>query len=100
MVSYRLTAKAKSDLETIARYTERKWGREQRNIYLKQFDDAFSLLSESPELGQSCDFIKAGYRKFSQGSHVIFYKHGSTSTIEIIRILHKNMDVTLNLGMP
>ena len=98
MASFKLTAKAKDDLRNIARYTQEKWGREQRNIYLKQFDDAFSLLSKSPEIGPSCDFIKAGYRKFAQGSHVIFYTLGPSSTIQIVRILHKHMDVSLNLG--
>ena len=33
------------------------------------------------------------YRKFPQGSHIVFYKDGSTSKIEIIRVLHKSMDV-------
>jgi len=98
MASFKLSAKAKDDLRNIARYTQERWGREQRNIYLKQFDDAFSLLSEAPEIGPTCDFIKSGYRKFPQGSHVIFCKQGPSSTVQIVRILHKHMDVSLNLG--
>lgn len=97
MASYKLSAKAKDDLKNIARFTQEEWGREQRNLYLKQFDETFSHLSESPEIGLSCDYIKPGYRKFPQGSHVIYYRFGSVSTIEIVRILHKRMDVSLNL---
>ena len=93
MTPFKLRAKAKYDLKEIALYTENKWGREQRNLYLKQFDDLFRTLADSSSMGKECDFIKKGYKKFPQGSHIIFYKNGSVSSIEIIRILHKNMDI-------
>ncbi len=97
MIPFKLTAKAKADLKNIAIYTEEEWGRNQRNIYLKQLDEIFHALAESPDLGAKCDYILPGYKKFPQGSHVIFYKDGSGSHIEIIRILHKRMDVARNL---
>ena len=93
MKPFKLTVLAKSDLKDIALFTQRKWGREQRNVYLKQFDDLFWMLSENPDIGKSCDEIRAGYRKFPQGSHVIFYKQTDSQEILIIRILHKSMDV-------
>ena len=34
-MSFRLSAKAKSDLENIARFTLNSWGRNQRNYNLK-----------------------------------------------------------------
>ena len=88
-----LTQKARSDLVAIAIYTQRRWNREQRNIYLKQLDDTFHALANNPQLGKSCDYIKHGYRKFPQGSHVIFYRQSSPVIIEVVRILHKQMDV-------
>ncbi|MDC0598430.1 type II toxin-antitoxin system RelE/ParE family toxin [Gammaproteobacteria bacterium] len=93
MLAFRLTAKAKNDLKKIARYTEGTWGKNQRNIYLKEIDNTFHLLSDTPSLGIECNFIRENYKKFPQGSHIIFYRSGSISKIEIIRILHKNMDV-------
>ena len=93
MPDFKLTNKAKSDLVKIAKYTERQWGKEQRNHYLKQFDDAFHLLVEKTLIGKECHYIKTNYRKFLQGMHIIFYKQTSGRSIEIIRILHKNMDV-------
>ena len=93
MKVFELTKKAKDDLRKIAGFTEKRWGRTQRLLYIKQFDDAFHLLAESPALGQQCDFIKEGYRRFPQGSHILFYREASKSKITIIRILHKNMDV-------
>ena len=93
MKPFKLTVLAKSDLKDIALFTQRKWGREQRNVYLKQFDDSFWMLSENPDIGKSCDEIRDGYRKFPQGCHVIFYKQTDSQEILIIRILHKSMDV-------
>lgn len=98
MKPFQLTVKAKEDLRDIALFTARRWGKEQRNIYLKQFDESFWLLSENPDIGKSCDGIRAGYRKFPQGSHVIFYKQIGSQQIQIIRILHKSMDVNPIVG--
>lgn len=91
--SFALTQKAKTDLCAIAIFTEERWGKEQRNVYIKQFDEVFHLLARTPQVGKACDYIKAGYRKFPQGSHIIFYKDGTNAKIEIVRILHKSMDV-------
>lgn len=96
MNSFKLTNKAKSDLRKIAIYTEERWGRKQRNIYIKQFDDVFHILSSAPLTGKACDFIKKGYRKFPQGSHIIFYRMKSENIIEVVRIIHKNMDFDLH----
>lgn len=94
MNTFTLTRRAKSDLKAIAKFTEKRWGRAQRNIYIKQFDATFHRLSDTPKVGKSCDFIMKNYLKSPQGSHIIFYKAASDVTVEIIRILHKNMDVT------
>ena len=93
MKLFALTHKAKADLHSIAIFTTERWGVKQRNLYIKQLDEAFHMLVKSPKLGKSCDDIMPGYRKFPQGSHIVFYKDGSSSKIEVIRILHKSMDV-------
>lgn len=94
MSSFRLSAKAKSDLKLIAVFTERRWGKDQRNHYLHQFDACFRKLAENPSMGTVCDTIRPGYRKFPNASHVIFYRMGEGSCLEIIRILHNRMDVS------
>ena len=98
MRPFDLTRKALADLRAIAIFTEERWGVVQRNTYIKQFDDAFHALAANPALGKVCDEIMPGYRKFPQGSHIIFYKVGSQTSIEIIRILHKHMDVDAQLS--
>jgi toxin ParE1/3/4 len=94
MSSFELTQRAKNNLKTIAKFSEVRWGQTQRNMYIKQFDDTFHLLAETPAVGEDCRFIKEGYQKFPQGSHIIFYKRVLNTNIEIIRILHKTMDVS------
>jgi len=100
MRPFTLTQKARADLKSIAAYTQRKWGKEQRKIYARQFDDTFKMLSETPSAGNKCDFIKQGYRKCPVTSHMVFYRSKSQSEIEIVRILHKRMDARSSLNKP
>ena len=93
MKKFVLSAKAKSDLIKIAKYTQLTWGQAQRNDYLKVLDRSFQLLADEPEIGIYCDYIREGYRKYPQASHVIYYKEHKANQILIVRILHKSMDV-------
>ena len=93
MPSYKLSKKAFDDLIEIGKYTSKTWGISKRNAYLKQIDNCFTQLSDNPNVGSKCDYIAEGYRKFPQGSHMIYYKAKPKEDIEIIRILHKSMDV-------
>ena len=94
MLKFELSGKAKTDLIKIAKYTQLTWGTEQRNEYLKLLDNTFAQLADEPMLGVNCDYIREGYRKRPQGSHVIYYKEYKTSQILIVRILHKSMDAS------
>lgn len=100
MNRFELTNAAKSDFKMIALYTHKEWDREQRNTYIKQFDDTFHMLASSPLSGKACDEIRTGYRKFPMGSHIIFFKIASNSKVLIVRILHKKMDIERNLLEP
>ncbi|SHJ75776.1 ParE toxin of type II toxin-antitoxin system, parDE [Malonomonas rubra DSM 5091] len=44
MSAFTLTEKAKADLKDIARFTQQRWGREQRNKYLELLDVSFHKL--------------------------------------------------------
>lgn len=92
MSLFQLSRLAKEDLKEIGRYTEKNWGRKQRNVYLSALDDCFYRLADSPDLGRACDEIRVGYRRFYQGKHVVFYRKVE-NRIEIVRILHERMDV-------
>ncbi len=96
MAGFKLTPAAKADLKEIARYTQRKWGRKKRNHYLSALDDRFVWLAEDPQFGKSRDEIKAGYRSYPEGQHVIFYRE-LKGDIEVLGILHQNMDFKQHL---
>jgi toxin ParE1/3/4 len=41
----------------------------------------------------ACDYIETGVRKYPFQSHVVFYECLSNEEIQVVRVLHKNMDV-------
>jgi len=93
---FRLTQLALTDLRSIGRYTQRTWGREQRNIYLTKLDEYFHILAQNPQYGLNCNHIWEGYRKYPCRQHLIYYRQVEDG-IEIIRILHNRMDIELHL---
>lgn len=97
MPRFRIKAAARADLKGIAKYTEQTWSREQRNSYLTELDQAFHRLAENNELGKGCDHIRSGYRVFPVGEHLVSYQTGARKVVEIIRVLHKRMDVSSQL---
>lgn len=90
-MSYLLTPAAYRDLTAIGRYTEQKWGKNQRNHYLKALAERFSLLAKQPELGKSRTEVAAGYFSFAHAEHVIFYLK-QPERIVIIGIVHRRAD--------
>ncbi|PCI53768.1 MAG: plasmid stabilization protein ParE [Gammaproteobacteria bacterium] len=77
----------------IAKYTQLTWGKSQRNDYLKILDNTFKFLVDEPKLGINCGYIREGYNKYPQASHVTYDKEHKVNQILIVRILHKSMDV-------
>lgn len=67
-----------------------------RNLYLTAINSRFKWLAKNPEIGKSRDDIKNGYLSYPEGRHVVFYRT-KISHIEILAILHQNMDYQLHL---
>jgi toxin ParE1/3/4 len=93
----RLTPRALNDLRNIGRYTERQWGRTQRDTYLRALDARFSWLAAQPRRGRHRADIAEGYYCFTEGAHLIFYliRDGG---IDIIGIPHQAMDIPGHLA--
>jgi toxin ParE1/3/4 len=45
MTLFHLSKEAKNDLCPIALFTENRWGKAQRNLYIEQLDEAFLILT-------------------------------------------------------
>lgn len=96
MSQLRLTPKARADLDAIWEYTVKHWGVEQAEAYLLSLGETIKLLSNQPGLGRNIDNIQDGYFKFPAASHIFIFR-SQPDAIEIVRILHKSMDVERNL---
>jgi toxin ParE1/3/4 len=92
----RLTPLARVDLDEIWSHTAKTWGREQAEAYLLGMNATMQLLAKHPKLGRNIDDIRQGYFKFPAASHILIFRM-SPEAMEIIRILHKSMDVERHL---
>lgn len=90
---YRISEKAISDLEKIWLYTLKKWSLEQADRYHNQIISEIEYVVDNFEFSRKIDYVRFGYRMSKVKSHLIFYKKTEDNIIEIIRILHQNMDI-------
>ena len=92
MAGYALSPAARADIEEIWDYTVRQWGEAQAERYTRNIRDTCKALGDGTLSGRSAEDIRAGYYKAAVGSHVLFYRV-RPNVVEIVRILHRNMDV-------
>lgn len=97
MGTYSISYKARSDLKEIGRYTQKKWGTNQRNKYLGALFKSFDRLAADELVTIDCTQIRVGYRNYHIGRHIVFYRVTASGTFEIIRILHEAMDIESHL---
>lgn len=96
MTRYRLTPAAQRDLSSIWDFTQERWDENQAEIYISEIRAAIERIAAAPDRGRSCDEIREGYRRYSIGSHLVFYIK-RTDGVDVIRILHQHMDPTRHL---
>lgn len=94
MAKYHLTNKAVEDLTGIWNYTLEAWSEQQADDYYNMLIASCQTLARRPELlGRRYDEILNGLRGFKANKHIIFYRILPNNDVEIIRILHGNMDL-------
>lgn len=91
MSGYVLSPRAQADLDEIWDYTAERWDEDQADRYIHDIRAAIEAIASDPRRGRACDYIRSGYRKYQAGSHMLFFRiiHGG---IDVVRILHQNMD--------
>ncbi|MFN2395998.1 MAG: type II toxin-antitoxin system RelE/ParE family toxin [Bacteroidales bacterium] len=97
MAKYRLTNRAVSDLRQIWNYTFDKWSENQADRYYKMLIDNFDELAINPNLGKDYHMVAESLLGFKAGRHIIFYHRIDNHEIEIVRILHEQMDLKSRL---
>lgn len=96
MAGFRVSNPALSDLESIARYTQEKWGKDQRNKYLLGLEDAFEKLADDPaRVKERLDFTPP-VRIYRHEKHLIVYVMDENGIL-IVRVLHQRMNVPAHL---
>jgi len=93
MASFKFTNKAVSDLTQIWNYTVKKWSEDQADKYYYMLIENCREVAKNPDLGKNYSVVKENLLGFKAGRHIIFYLKIEDNVIEIIRIIHEQMDI-------
>ena len=92
MAKYFLTKKAVDDLSSIWIYTFETWSEKQADIYYQLLVESFEEISNKPSIGKNYFEVYKSLQGLRVGRHIVFYRQVD-KRIEIIRILHQQMDL-------
>jgi toxin ParE1/3/4 len=87
---------AKRDLLEIWFYTAERWGAAQANHYVRLLDAVVERLRENSKLGTPVAGFRPIIRSIKAESHRIYYQQ-IENELQIVRVLHSNMDVVRHL---
>lgn len=97
-MKYKISKEALNDLEKIWLYTSETLSKEQADYYFDLMINEIEHLSVNPKSGKDYSEIRKGYFRSRVKSHFIFYRINiKNEEIEIIRILHQQMDISSRL---
>jgi len=93
MGKYKISHKAIEDLSAIWEYTYYEWSESQADKYYWMLIDTCNEISENPEIGKVYSIIAKDLYGMKSGRHLVFYRKKTNKDIEIIRVLHEQMDL-------
>ncbi len=88
---------ARMDLIEIGRFTQKRWGRNQRSDYVRMIASAIGELANRSHTKSDAGSLRPGLRSVRSGSHVIFFRRRGNGDAEVLRILHQRMDFRRHL---
>lgn len=98
-MKFKISNEAQNDLENIWLYTFENWSAEQADRYLNLILAEIEYLAENPKDGKDYSHVRKDYLSSKVKSRFIFYKiNKQENLIEIIRILHQQMDIENRLN--
>ena len=83
---------AQEDLINIWLHTYSNWGDRQADSYLDGLQSAFEYLSDNPLVCREREEFNPAVRIYNFEEHIVVYQIDS-SCIDVIRVLHKSMDI-------
>lgn len=93
MSNFRFTNKAVEDLTNIWNHTFDNWSESQADIYYLLLIENCKNIASNPELGKIYKGISKNLKGLQAGRHIIFFRKIEENSVEIIRILHEQMDL-------
>ena len=93
MAKYILTNKAVDDLSEIWNYSFDNWSEGQADKYYLMLMETCREIAENPTIGKNYEGIINRLFGLRAGRHIIFYRKVSAQEVEIIRILHEQMEL-------
>ncbi len=96
-MQYILKELAEKDMADIWKYTVKKWNINQAITYIDSLEEGFHLLIDNPEMCRENFEIIPPVRIYPCQSHLIIYLILPNKNLNILRILHKSMDINLNM---
>ena len=93
MAKYNLTNKAVEDLDEIWNFTFDNWSERQADHYYQMLIDSCQEIADNQILGKNFEGIIKSLFGLKVGRHIIFYRKVDISNVEILRILHEQMDL-------
>jgi len=93
MGKYRISRKAIDDLSAIWEYTYEEWSEIQADKYYWMLIEACNEISDNPEIGKNYSIIAKDIFGIRSGHHIVFYRRMEKDDIQIVRILHEQMDL-------
>ncbi|OGU17624.1 MAG: hypothetical protein A2076_09070 [Geobacteraceae bacterium GWC2_53_11] len=96
-MNYVIKKAALTDLKEIARYTRKTWGRDQEKVYIKGIFDCFEKIVTRETFNVDFSHIKDGCFKCKINHHLVFFRWLDDGRPEIIRVLHEEMDIPMQL---
>jgi len=93
---YRISEAAIGDLDGIWEYTFHKWSKEQADRYYSLIMNEIEFIAGNTTSGKPMNHVKMGYFASYVKSHMILFKKNE-EIVEVIRVLHQQMDIESNL---
>ena len=84
-----------ADINSIWDYTAETWGVDQADRYTDDLRDSCHALARGEKKGRNVD-VRDGYLKYAVGKHFVFFV-AADDGVNVIRILHQQMDTDLHL---
>ena len=98
MADYILSKKAVLDLSAIWEYTFENWSENQADKYYFMLLDVSQELADGKSRGKKYPEIMDEVFGCIAGQHIIFYRKLRKNKIEVIRILHSQMDLKYRIN--